>query len=93
MEGPVDIVPISRSHFGAAIEPVSNHDRFEVGFIGFSMIFRPFGESDSRESFSPRGPNRRLPQSDLKQESFLFQIVAKLFGPTFLDEKVELYNC
>jgi len=30
--GPVDIVPISRSHFGAAIEPVSNPDRFEVGF-------------------------------------------------------------
>ena len=42
--------------------------------------------------FSPCGPNRRLPQTDLKQESFLFQIVAKLFGPTFLDEKVELYN-
>ena len=62
------------------------------GSIGFSLILRPVGKSDSRESFLPRGPNRRLPQSDVKQESFLFQIVAKLFGPTFLDEKVEHYN-
>ena len=54
-------MPISRSHFGAAVEPVSNQDRFEVGFIGFPMVLRPFGESGSRESFSPRGPNRRLP--------------------------------
>ena len=84
-------MPISRSHFGAAIEPVSNQDKFEVGLIGFSMILKPFGESDSRILLAAR-TEPATPTTDLKQESFLFQIVAKLFGPTFLDEKVGHYN-
>ena len=90
--GPVDTCQFPVLILVLLLNPFQILIDLKSGSIGLSMILRPFDESDSRESFSPRGPNRRLPQSDLKQESFLFQIVAKLFGPTFLDEKVEHYN-